>query len=177
MAFTNPLTWVAQNLTAALLNQQLRDNMNETAPGIATAAGRLIVTDGANSIVERIPTLDAVATSETTASTSYTDLATAGPEVTVTTGTLVQVTVSAFLQNNTATAVSFMTFEVSGASTITADDARSLAFQSSASGGQGRFSRVFLATVTAGSNTFTAKYRVSAGTGTVAGRQIEGRPF
>ncbi len=178
MAFTNPLTWVAQNLTAALLNEQLRDNMNETAPGIASAAGRLIVTDGANSIVERIPGVDGVATSETTTSTSFTDLATAGPAVTVTTDTTALVIVSGNLQNNTAGALSFMSYAVSGATTVAASTFHSLGFESNAGGDQLYASWAHLRTgLTAGSNVFTAKYEVTSGTGSFRHRFITVIPF
>ena len=58
-----------------------------TAAGIATGSGNLIVTTGVNTVEERTPTTDDIATSETTASATFADLATAGPAVTVTTGT------------------------------------------------------------------------------------------
>ena len=178
MAFTNPLTWIAQNLTAVLLNQQLRDNMNETAPGIASAAGRLIVTDGANSIVERIPGTSFVTTAETTTSTSFSDLATAGPAVTVTTGTSALVTVSCNILNNTGGAIGFMGYAISGATTVAADQSIALGFESSAAGDQLYASWSHLKSgLTAGSNVFTAKYSVTAGTGTFRYRYITVIPF
>ena len=172
MAFTAMITWVAQNLTAALLNQQLRDNMNETAPGIASGAGNFIVTDGANSIVERNPDTAAVATSEGTTSTTFTDLATAGPAVTATTGTEAFVILSARLVNSDASHVTFMGFAVSGATTLAADVDTALQVKAGVSMAG---SRVILVTgLTAGSNVFTAKYRTSnvAGTASAQGRDI-----
>ncbi len=178
MAFTNPLTWVAQNLTAVLLNQQLRDNMNETAPGIASAAGRLIVTDGANSIVERIPTTAEVDTTETTGSTSFGDLATAGPAVTVTTGTECWVVVGCNMANNTAGQFCFMSFAVSGATTAAAADNDALGYESSVALDQIAASRVTLVTgLTAGSNTFTAKFKVTGGNGSFKHRDISAIPL
>ncbi len=165
MAWTSPLTWVSQAVTAALLNQQLRDNMNETAPGKATATGRYFVTTGANSIVERLPTQDSVATSETTTSTSYTDLSTAGPAVTVTTGTSALVFASAQLWNPALNAVAFMGVAVSGDSTVAAADATSLQIdKSTADTIAPSMTRPILFTgLTAGSNTFTCKYRTNNG--------------
>lgn len=113
-----------------------------------------------------------VATLQTTASTSYTDLATAGPTVTLTTGTRALVTVSGLVQNDPSVSA-FMGFAVSGATTIAAADTKALVV-----GGNfdGRVtvgaSRTFLVTLTAGSNVFTAKYRMSGGTGTYSNRDI-----
>ncbi len=178
MAWTSPVTWVAQALTAALLNEQLRDNINETAPGIATAAGRMIVTDAANSIVERIPTAANVQTNETTASTSFTDLATAGPAVTVVTGTTALVIVTANISNDTVNALGFMGYAVSSATTVAASTALSLAHQSKLASDQGSASWAQLKTgLTAGSNVFTAKYSVTGGTGSFRFRVITVIPF
>ena len=53
MAWTNPKTWVAAaTLTAAEMNTYIRDNLLVTAAAIATTSGRLIATDGANSLVQ-----------------------------------------------------------------------------------------------------------------------------
>ncbi len=180
MAFTNPLSWVAQNLTAILLNEQLRDNMNETAPGIATAGSRLIVTDGANSIVERIPTAAIVTTSEGTTSASFTDLATAGPAVTVTTGTLALVGVTCRATATAAGVRATMGFAVSSASTIAADEDSAYQSEISAVNDFNGAAWVGLVVLTAGSNVFTAKYQNSGGTGdtaTFAERRIWVIPF
>ncbi len=179
MAWTAPKTWVAsEDVDFGEFNTEIRDNLNETAPGIASAAGRLIVTDGENSIAERIPTKGFVTTSETTTSTSYTDLATAGPAVTVTTGTSALIIVSAQLRNETTNAFSRMSFAVSGATTDAANSNRSLATQVDAGDNWLSASYAILLTaLTAGSNTFTAKYVVSAGTGTFQHRRILVIPF
>ncbi len=178
MAWTTPLTWVSQAVTAALYNQQIRDNMNETAPGIASAEGRMIITSAANTIVERLPTTAYVGTSETTASTSYTDLATAGPEVTLGTGTKALVILSATLRNTTTDAFSRMGYAVSSATTVAATSARALATQVDEGDSWLQASAVYLHTsLTAGSNVFTAKYLVSAGTGAFLDRHITVIPF
>ena len=81
------MTAVANSVfTAAQFNQFVRDNLNETAPAKATTAGSHFAGTGLNSIAERLTDTDLVATSQTTISTSYADLATVGPTVTATTG-------------------------------------------------------------------------------------------
>jgi hypothetical protein len=112
-----------------------------------------------------------VATSQTTTSTSYTDLATAGPAVTLTTGTKALVIVSAHLTNS-AEQRGYMGFAVSGATTLAASDTRSLMRYITANQENGMSFAVILNGLTAGSNTFTAKYRVGAGTGTFYNRDI-----
>lgn len=100
-----------------------------------------------------------VTTSQTTTSTTYTDLATAGPSVTLTTGTKALVILSATMYASGA-AETRMSFSVSGASTIAVDDKWALWGHQQTAGS----SRAYLLTgLTAGSNTFTAKYNVSSG--------------
>jgi hypothetical protein len=164
------MTAVANSVfTAAQFNQFVRDNLNETAPAKATTAGGHFASTGLNSIAERIAATAIVATSQTTTSTSFTDLATVGPSVTVTTGPYALV----FTYNsnfNSGAVSSLMSFEVSGASSIAAADNVSIGI---AGTGSIRESGAFLlTTLTAGSNTFTCKYRVGAGTGTYADRRI-----
>ena len=117
-----------------------------------------------------------VATSETTTSTSYTDLATAGPAVTVTTGTKALVTVSGIVYNTTASEFAVMAFAVSGATTVAAADLYGVTISPVAAtvGDAIGASRVTLLTgLTAGSNVFTAKYkRSNAGTATFTTRSI-----
>jgi hypothetical protein len=153
------------------MNTHVRDNFNETAPGIASATGLFIVTDGANSIVERAPTIDYEPAAETTTSTSYTDLATAGPAVTVTTGTAAIVFATASIRNNTATQNALMGWAVSGATTTAANDAWAAAVGGTSNIFE-RSTSIWIATLTGGSNTFTAKYKVSGGTGTFDERSI-----
>ncbi len=178
MAWRAPRTWVAsEDVTAAIQNAHIRDNFNETAPGIASAAGRLIVTDAANSIVERIPTTATVGTSETTSGTNYTDLATAGPAVTATTGTQVLVIITVDMANDTANDDTAMSYAISGATTQAASNNNMVRLDASDADRFVTMSSVFLETVTAGSNTFTAKYRVTGNTGTFLRRYITVIPF
>jgi hypothetical protein len=176
MAWSTPLTAVSNAaLTAAQWNASVRDNLLETAAGKATTANRIFVTTGANAIAERAVVNNFVGTAETTASTTYTDLTTAGPASTTTSGTQAIVAVTTDAWNNTLSAYSYNSLAVSGATTLATSDSRSVSVRSAtadASAGN-RASFVDLLTgLTAGSNTFTSKYRVSAGTGRYSNRSI-----
>jgi len=108
-----------------------------------------------------------VATSQNTTSTSYTDLATAGPAVTVTTGTKALVIVTSSINSSDTASSGFMSYAVSGATTIAASDSVATALRQ-AENYDGttilnRSSAASVPTLTAGSNTFTAKYRVAPG--------------
>ena len=114
----------------------------------------------------------AVATNQTTTSLSYTDLATAGPAVTLTTGTkaLVIVTCSVY---STSTQSAYTSFAVSGATTIAAADSSAIELGGSGSSVVLGASRLtLLTTLTAGSNVFTSKYKVAAGTANFYNRSI-----
>ncbi len=166
MAWTAPKTWVSgEDVDFAEFNTHVRDNFNETAPGIATATGRLIVTDGANSIVERLPAQDSVVTSESTTSTTYTALATAGPAVTVTTGTEALVFASVQLWNPAANGVALMGVKVSGSSTVASSDATAVVIDKSEAVtiAPSMMRPILFTALTAGSNTFTCEYRTNNG--------------
>jgi hypothetical protein len=102
----------------------------------------------------------AVATSESTDSNTYTNLTTTGPQVTLTTGTKVLVILSCRF-NNAVGGEPRMSFAVSGATTIAASDAYSIFqnYSGSTFSHSLQVSKASVVTVTAGSNTFTAKYR------------------
>ena len=103
-----------------------------------------------------------VLTSQSTTSTSYTDLATAGPAVTLTTSTSVLVIVSAFINPAFSNNTGFMSYAISGATTTAASDDWAVAFKKGGSDDvNAQSSYASVATVTAGSNTFTAKYRLT----------------
>ena len=172
MAWTAPMTAVSGSVfTAAQFNQFVRDNLNETAPAKASTAGAHFAVSGTNEIAERLSSTDVVATSQDTTSTSYTDLATVGPAVTVTTGPLALVVVRGAISNS-GTGSSRMSYEVSGASTQAAADAQCVGVFGTAGTGVLGGDMSLATGLTAGSNTFTAKYRVSSGTGTFSTRRI-----
>lgn len=180
MAWSVPLTAVSNStLTAAGWNASVRDNLLETVPAKATTAGSFFVATGANAIAERIPLQAVVPNSETTTGTSYTNLATAGPAVTTVTGTKAFVIIGAQITNNTGTLGAFMSYTVSGATpTVAATDASALVHYPSSSGLPLQASRIIFQGVNAGSNTFTAQYKVAgASTGTFSQRTLAVIPF
>lgn len=116
-----------------------------------------------------------VATNQAVTSATYTDLTTAGPAVTMTTGTSVIITISASVAKVTAGAgnTGFISFAVSGATTLAASDANSSQVSASTSGSQMTLCRRFKLTgLTAGSNTFTMKYRSDGNNWTWQNRSI-----
>lgn len=138
------------------------------------AAGETILASDIQAIKDDVDAIlsasqTAVATSETTTSLTYTDLATSGPAVTLTTGTSVLVALSASMDNSGSN-TSQMGVAVSGASTVAADNVTAISANGTE---QVRAGALFLVSgLTAGSNTFTAKYVVGGGTGTFASRTI-----
>lgn len=116
-----------------------------------------------------------VATNQTTASSSYTDLATVGPAVTVQTGTKAIVTVGANITNASVGSGAAMSYAVGSPSNLAAADATAaFANVMAAAGSNFTYSMTsYLSTLTAGTNTFTAKYRTpSAGTAGFINRHI-----
>lgn len=160
-------------LTAAQLNTHLRDNINETAPAKATAANRIFVSTGANAIAERAISSEYLSTAQTSTSTSYTDLATVGPDITITTGTAALVAASCTLSVNSAAANVYMSWAISGASPVAASDDWALQMNSDTSGQTIHATSWYMHTgLTGGSQTVTAQYRVTAGTGTWSRRSL-----
>lgn len=107
----------------------------------------------------------AVNTNQTTTSGTYTDLATAGPSVTLTTGTEALVFIGA-MQRNDGGNGNYTGVAVSGATTIAASDANALYMFLDLN--EQRAGGAYVAKITgltAGSNTFTLKYRVQGNTG------------
>jgi len=107
-----------------------------------------------------------VLTRQSTNSNTYTDLATSGPAVTLTTGTKVLVIVSSAMDTDASSnAPAAMDFAVSGATTRSATDQTAVKSPkvNAASTEQFRGSSAQIITVTAGSNTFTAKYHTTNG--------------
>ena len=160
--------------TAAQFNASVRDNLLQTGPALVTGAGQILVSTAANALAARTPTTAATGVVNTTASTTYTDLATVGPVVgPITTGAKALVMVSCYLQNNTAGVFSIMSCTISGATTDAASDATGLQHQTGSTTATIRATAAHLYdTMTPGSNTFTAKYRVSGGTGTFGSRYV-----
>jgi hypothetical protein len=103
-----------------------------------------------------------ITTSESTGSGTYTDLATVGPTITVTTGTNVIIIYSAFVHRPGGGFSAFTSVEVSGATSIpsTVNDYRSTQYSSEGNEFGHQVMQVIKFTgLTPGSNTFTMKYR------------------
>jgi hypothetical protein len=96
---------------------------------------------------------------ETTTSDSFGNLTTSGPEVTITTGTKVLVMCTSYIYGPNGSAGT-MDFDISGATSRSATGATRLAGSNEGQGSSigTRSTSVTYLTVTAGSNTFTAKY-------------------
>lgn len=158
MAWTAPRTWVTgEVVTAALLNTHLRDD--------------LIDLDRRTS-----PTEATVATAQTTTATSYGDLGTAGPAVTQTIGSTGKALIAIYAAiHNSGGNFSLMSYAVSGATTVAASDASSL--QTSVADDLRVGATMLHTGLNAGSTTFTAKYRVTANTGTFTGRRLLASPL
>lgn len=172
------MTAVANSVfTAAQFNQFVRDNLNETSPAKATAGGSHFAATGLNSIAERMTTGAIDLNTGTTTASSFGDLdapAVPGPAVTVETGPQAILFYHCELSNSGAGS-SRMSVEVSGASSVATAINRSIGIFGVAGVTLGVGDAVFYASglaLTPGSNTFTAKYRVSSGTGTFSDRRI-----
>jgi hypothetical protein len=172
MAWTVPRTADSDEVwSSSDWNTYVRANLLETFPGKATAALQYFVATGVNAITTRTAADATVATSQTTTSTSYTDLTTVGPAPAATTGTAAMVFFSAQMSNSGANNQCRISVAVSGATTISANDEWSALVDGVGAGELNRFGGFKLfTTLTSGSNTFTMKYKVSAGTGTFVNR-------
>src|SRR6266568_2580965 len=127
MTWSAPMTAVAgATFSAAQFNQYVRDNLNQTSPALATTAGQYFVATAANAIAALALGSATVATAETTTGTSYGDLATVGPVVTLTTGTSAMIYLKTGVENNTANIGTFMGFAISGSTSLAASDANAI---------------------------------------------------
>ena len=179
MAWTAPVTWVGGQIpTAAVLNAQLRDNLLETMPAKATTGGQFFVGNGLNSITTRVPDAKFQDASNTTTSTSYTDLAASGPAVTVTHGQYAVVFWVVTLENTVDNNQTWMSWALSGSNTRAASDNYAIHQDGIPANNAWRIGAItILNDLTPGTTTFTAKYRVGGGTGTFDDRLIGVIPF
>src|SRR5690606_22082213 len=107
-------------------NTYVRDNLNCTMPALATDNDfpAWFVATGANALAKRnIKSAEVtVSGGQTTSSTSYTNLTTTGPSVSITTGTRALVMISCLLETNSTNTAAMASFDVTGASSTSADD-------------------------------------------------------
>ena len=194
--------WVTGEIvTAANMNAFIRLNLEETCPDTATTAGDIIFADAANSMgsrlgigaatthlvsdgsapVWRTSATDVDAGSGTDTTLTYVTLGTGGGnwnftteiEVTVTTGTVALVLFKASLANDTGGQLTFLSYSVSGATTVAAADGHAIRYESSNAADRAQFGGHDLREgLTAGSNVFTLEGKVSANTGTISRPEI-----
>lgn len=118
----------------------------------------------------------AVATLQSTATTTYTDLGTVGPAVTITSLTTVVVSLSAQMGNASQFNNSTMGFAVSGATTLAASDSNCILHKEPdtdvGTTGGSVSGTLFLPGLTGGSNTLTSKYHAGNGTANFQNRYL-----
>lgn len=166
MAWSAPRVWTTgEVLTAANMNAYVSNNLTDL--------------DRRTS-----PVADYIAASESTNSISFTDLATAGPTVTVTIGSTGKAHVSVYARiDNTVSpnGTGLMGFALSGANTVAADSSFAIQGTLYYTGGAGlRFGSTFLVTgLSAGVTTFKAKYfqGTSGNTATFQDRRLTVTPL
>lgn len=163
MAWSTPIT-VATNdiLTAAQYNLGVRDNFLEMAPAKATGSGNIFTTTGTNQIAERQIGSAIVSESQATSSTSYADLATVGPSVTVNCAAAL-VFIAARMSNDNDGRGAYASVAVSGATTVAASDDWMISLGGSADVNPIRVGGSIAFPTTPGSNTFTMKYKSQTG--------------
>ena len=120
-----------------------------------------------------------VAASETTNSTTYTDLTTTTDSVTVTIGASGMALVLIYANITSTGHAGVMSYAVSGANTIAATDAKSVSFWAASNPMSANIGGTFLETgLAAGATTFKLKYKTTyTETQTFANRRIAVIPF
>lgn len=166
MAWTNPMTAVdGEIFTAAQFNEHIRDNLLETAPAKATGTTGYFVNNALNVVTRRDAAAASVITHQNTTSSTYTDLATVGPSVTMNTGSTVLVMFNARINPNLAECAGFVSVAVSGNTSISASDDYAIRYETEDTAGV-LFDRMGIShlftTLNPGSNTFRLKYRCEA---------------
>jgi len=141
---------------------------------MAYAAGEELTAQLLNALLARSCQTGFVGTPQTTTSTSYTDLATVGPSVTlISAGTTALVMWSAGMFSGDATyRGGYCDFTITGATARAANDA-SAAIVSATNGAAGFRSTGFeWVTITPGSNTYTLKYKSLSGSFNFQNRRL-----
>ena len=176
-------------LTAANMNNYVEQQViaqvtSATRPASPVAGQTIYQTDNNLKLVydgtawaTETPVSAFVATQQTTTSTTFTDLSTVGPSVSVQTNTSALVTLSSYMTSSATGAIA--SFAVSGATTIAASSNQTSGFVlqmtiSSANTPQETLTSTFLITsLTAGVNTFKMQYEnAAAGTALFQSRSI-----
>jgi hypothetical protein len=169
---TNTLTSTTVNATALSGSlTKLTNGSNYLLAGtditLATGSnGAVTITSTAPAVVSSVISASYIVTSQATTSTSFTDLATVGPTVTLTTGTSVVCHAYARVVPSSAAGSPVISVAVSGATTIAASDSiganggGAASVSTPSAGYSYNMGASFIFTgLTPGSNTFTLKYR------------------
>jgi hypothetical protein len=153
-------------------NVHFRDNMLASGVGVLTSgAGRHIATTGTNAVAERTGNVGTVPATQTAISTTFVDLLTPGPAVTVASGPKALISFGADIQNSQAGQGGRVGVAVSGATTIAASDTTSVLAESGNVNDRFQFSLVTAIDVNTGNNTFTLKYRLVGLGGAIFGNR------
>lgn len=121
-----------------------------------------------------------VATQESVAVSTYSDLTTTTDTVTVTVGAngIAIVMISSYISIGTSNSAALVSFAVSGANTISASDINAFEYQAYTANSESQLgTSITLIGLTAGSTTFKMKYRVSSGTASFKNRNISVLPL
>jgi hypothetical protein len=159
-------------LTGAQMNA-IADNIEESAAAKATAAGQYFVATAANTLAARTVEHDFVSGLDSDTQTTYDDIATIGPGVTMTCQTQALVFIASLCYNSTTAAGTYMGVDITGATTLAPSDERSLIWQGTASNGERWTVANLYTSLTAGSHTFRSKYKVDSNTGSWKWRRIQ----
>lgn len=181
MTWTAPKTWVANSvITAAELNEQIRDNLNHCAPPIVTGNAGYVVSEGENFLAFRKAVRSVNQEAGERSSTTYGDLSetTVGPSVTLeTSNQCLVIWGCTMIQETTPGSSTFASVAVTGATTIAADDGYSERIQTDDNYRMCASQFQFFNTLTPGEHTFTMKYRVAGGNGRFLRRRIMALPL
>ena len=107
---------------------------------------------------------DTVTTGQTTSSSSFTDLTTVGPTVTLTTGTKALIMLTVQLDNQANNRQGTAAIEISGASSVSPSDGPAFHIFSSSNTAVQATTTYIATGLTAGSNTFKVKYKAGGST-------------
>lgn len=179
MAWTTPMTFIdGAPLTAAQLNTHLRDNFLETVPAKSTnnggAGGGYFAVAGPYSLAERGIAYSEVNTgsSQSTTSTTYTDLSTVGPTVSVLTGKVAIVFYNVEFWNSARKGECAMGIEISGKTIKEAKDDTGIVMATDGGAAiQAAGCKVF-DDLEPGMNIFTMKYRAGSETANFNRRRL-----
>lgn len=157
MSWATPPTFTAGNVLTAAQKNIERDNFNETSPAKATGGGGIIMATALNQVVQRTPNSNFTSPVNSTTSTGYATFA-SGPAVSLTTGGIVWVFVTATMASSVAGQGARMNIGAIGGHNPTEENA--LIFTSAATTQAHRATCLIrIDGLTPGVNVFTPVYR------------------